>query len=192
MQGQPGTTVLPLPALCRHIRQQRVLLDMTQTELAKEAGVSQSLVAKLERGRLNPSYESVRSILEALERHHRVQEPTAAELMHKDPLAATPGERMSDVLARMKQHGISQLPVLDRKRPVGQVSEAVVLQRMEHGLSLDELKALRVREVMGPPMPSIGPETRRGVLVELLKGEPAALVVDQGEVVGVVTKPDLW
>ena len=153
MQGQPGTTVLPLPALCRHIRQQRVLLDMTQTELAKEAGVSQSLVAKLERGRLNPSYESVRSILEALERHHRVQEPTAAELMHKDPLAATPGERMSDVLARMKQHGISQLPVLDRKRPVGQVSEAVVLQRMEHGLSLDELKALRVREVMGPPMP---------------------------------------
>ena len=184
--------MLPLPALCRHVRQQRLLLDMTQADLAKESGVSQSLIAKLERGRLNPSYESVRLVLDALERHQRVQEPTARELMHKDPWSATPGECVGDVLDRMKGHGISQLPVLERKRPVGQVSEALVLEHMERGSSLANLKSMRVRDVMGAAMPSIGPETRRAVLVELLKGEPAALVVDAGEVIGVVTKSDLW
>ncbi|MEM2079059.1 MAG: helix-turn-helix domain-containing protein, partial [Nitrososphaerota archaeon] len=42
-------------------------LGLTQRELAKISGVSQSLISKIECGRISPSYEAVRRILQALE-----------------------------------------------------------------------------------------------------------------------------
>lgn len=187
-----GRIVLPLAALYGHVRRQRLLLDLTQTELAAEAGVSQSLIAKLERGRLNPSYESVRHILQALERHGRHQEATAADLMHADPLFCRPGEKVGAVLTRMKENGISQVPVLDRRRPVGQVTESGILGRIERGANIDDIRRMLVRDLMNTPMPMVASATRRAVLVEMLKDEPAVLVVEGGEVLGVVTKSDLW
>lgn len=165
---------------------------MTQVQLARESGVSQSLIAKLERGRLNPSYESVRLILDALERHGRRHEVTAAELMHRDPVSVRPAERLASALALMKEHGFSQLPVLDRGKAIGQVSEGAILRRLERGERLESLRAQPVRDVMEAPMPMVAPDTRRGVLVEILKDEAAVLVVEADRVVGVVTKPDLW
>ena len=45
----------------------RKRLGLTQRELAKLSGVSQSLISKIERGRINPSYEAVKRIMQALE-----------------------------------------------------------------------------------------------------------------------------
>ena len=49
------------------IKQMRRNLELTQTELAKLSGVSQSLIAKIERGNIEPSYTIARKIFAVLE-----------------------------------------------------------------------------------------------------------------------------
>ena len=44
------------------ISKKRKILGLTQSELAKLAGVSQSLIAKLESGKIEPSYTKVKTI----------------------------------------------------------------------------------------------------------------------------------
>ena len=49
------------------IQEIRKKLNLTQTELSKLAGVSQSLIAKLESGHIDPAYSKVKAIFEALD-----------------------------------------------------------------------------------------------------------------------------
>jgi predicted transcriptional regulator len=184
--------VLPLEAVTRQIRRQRILLGLTQTELAKAAGTSQSLVAKLERGRLSPSYEVVRRLVEALDARAATEEPDARSLMQSRPIWVEPAERLGKALERMKSHGFSQLPVVDLGSPVGSLSERAVLGRIEAGAELEALKRQPVKSVMGPSFPTVDPRTRRRTLVEILRDNDAVLVMDAGKVLGVITKSDLW
>jgi len=54
-----------LPSL-EEISRKRRILGLTQNELAKLAGVSQSLIAKMESRKTNPSYTKVKAILDVL------------------------------------------------------------------------------------------------------------------------------
>jgi predicted transcriptional regulator len=184
--------VLPLPDVIRQVRRQRITLGLTQAELAKASGASQSLVAKLEKGRLNPSYETVRRILEALDRLAASDESTAGQLMHGTPVFAEPAEPLGKALERMKEHGFSQLPVVDRGQPVGSLSESAILARIDQGADLDSLKRQPVRFTMQASFPTVEPDTRRRTLVELLRDHDAVLVVREGRMVGLITKSDLW
>ncbi len=184
--------MLPIPDVVRQVRRSRVLLSLTQADLAKESGTSQSLIAKLERGRLNPSYEVVRKILDSLDRLSATEESTAGDLMHDDPVMADPAETLGAALARMKKNGFSQLPVVDRGQPVGSISESAILDQIEKGADLEALKKQAVRMSMRPSFPTVEPHTRKRTLVELLKDHEAVLVVREGKMVGLVTKSDLW
>lgn len=184
--------MLPLADVVRQVRRQRITLGLTQAELAKESGASQSLIAKLERGRLSPSYEVVRRILEALDRLAASDDETAADLMQGSPVFAEPAEPLGKALERMKHKGFSQLPVVDRGQPVGSISESAILDRIEQGADLDALKRQPVRFSMRASFPTVEPATRRRTLVELLRDHEAVLVVREGRLVGVITKSDLW
>jgi predicted transcriptional regulator len=187
-----GNAVLPLPDVVRQVRRSRLTLGLTQADLARESGTSQSLVAKLEKGRLNPSYEVVRRITEALDRLAASDEGTAGDLMHGTPVFAEPAEPLGKALARMKEHGFSQLPVVDRGQPVGSLSESSILDSIEKGADLEQLKRQPVRLSMKASFPTVEPGTRRRTLVELLRDHECVLVVREGRMVGVITKSDLW
>lgn len=184
--------MLPLPDVVRQIRRTRIQLDLTQADLAKASGTSQSLIAKLERNRLNPSYEAVRKLLEALDRAAATEDQTAADLMNRHPAMADPNEPLGKALSRMKERGFSQLPVVDRGQPVGSISESAILERIEKGTDLEVLKRQPVRQTMRASFPTVEPATRKRILVELLRDHEAVLVVREGKLVGVVTKSDLW
>ena len=64
-----------------HIRKIRKQLDMTQHALSKEIGISQSMVAKIESGRLDPTYSYVKKIEEALSRLTKHEEKEAKDIM---------------------------------------------------------------------------------------------------------------
>lgn len=184
--------MLPLAELVRHIRRRRNSLGLTQSQLASIAGSSQSFIAKLEKGAINPSYEAVRRIHLALEEHGQQEEPKAKDLMHEDPIVARGRETIGTVLERMKAHGFSQLPVLDGRFPVGAIRETDLLEHIEQGESIRELKRRKVSEVMRDSFPTVDPSTRRLTIVELLREQDAVLVVENGKVIGLITKSDLW
>lgn len=54
---------------------------------------------------------------------------TAEEIMSKRPITADPNERIIDVIVKMKQHKIKQLPVVDEnERLIGEVSLSRLIQ----------------------------------------------------------------
>jgi predicted transcriptional regulator len=71
-----------LPPL-EEIAQKRRLLGLKQAELAKLAGVSQSLIAKLESGKIDSSYTKVKTIFEALEKLEVQTKIQAGKVLHK-------------------------------------------------------------------------------------------------------------
>ena len=64
------------------IRKIRKKIGITQTGLANRAGVSQSLIAKIESGRIDPTYTKTKKIFAALSDLEKKEEIKAEQLMN--------------------------------------------------------------------------------------------------------------
>jgi cystathionine beta-synthase len=103
-------------------------------------------------------------------------------------ITASPHDRVRDVIARMKAHGISQLPVTEDAKLVGAVAEVDLLRYLVSGEhSLDS--------AIGPLVESdyatVSPRTSIENLQGLLNDARMAVVTEDDKIVGVVTKIDL-
>jgi len=143
-----------LPPL-EEIARKRKLLGLTQKQLASLAGVSQSLIAKIESGKIDPSYGKVKAIFDALERLETKMNFHAKEILHKHVVGVQKNDKVSEAIRLMMEHGYSQLPVFDEKRLVGSVSERTILNLVSTGKDLSEISKLRVEEIMDEALPQI-------------------------------------
>ncbi len=171
------------------IKDARRKLGITQHQLAKMAGVSQSLVAKIEAGNIDPSYSNAQRLISSLEREQFSKEKSAKDIMHTGIQTAEPGETLHSAANKMKKHSISQLPVLEGKQAVGSVSEQTVLAHFSSDPK--KMAQLKVREVMSDPFPTTLPSTPISAVAALLRHYPAVLVMEKGNVAGIITKADL-
>jgi predicted transcriptional regulator len=167
----------------KDIKQARVRAGITQAELAKEAGVSQSVIAKIESGRVDPSYTIAQKILSALEQRRMSNSPKALDVMHTSVVSVKSSVKVSDAVKLMKKHSISQLPVQD-ERIMGIVTESTI---MSH---LNELKS-SVGDIMEATPPIVPPSADLTVVSSLLQHYPIVLVVEKGVLVGIITKSDV-
>jgi len=177
-----------LPQL-NEIRARRKKLNLTQHALAREAGVSQSMIAKLESGRLDPSYNSVRSIFAALEKLESKTSQRASDVMTKSVISVSPDVKVAGAIKIMKAKGISQLPVLSGRHVVGSVSEKSILDKIvEVGKAATKLK---ISEVLEEPFPTVSADTPITPVLSLLQHSVAVLVTRKGSMAGIITKADL-
>jgi len=179
-----------LPELSE-IPKRRRMLGLTQRELARLAGVSQSLIAKLESGRVNPSYTKVKAIFDALERLQVRREVRAGEICHSEVVGVQKDEPVSKAVQLMRRFGYSQLPVFDGGRPIGSISEKTILRQILDGKSLRQISTLPVRDVMDEEFPQVGEDAPLSLISNLLHVYPAVLVTRRGRVTGIITKADL-
>ena len=100
--------------------------------------------------------------------------------------------RVRDAVARLHEHGVSQLPVVsahDRATVVGAISERGLLKHATEDPGLFEAEIV---EVMEPPLPAVSTHDPVRDAVDLLVGDQQALLVtDAGRPVGIVTRTDL-
>jgi len=171
----------------QQIKQLRRQAHLSQTQLATKAGVSQSLIAKIEAGIINPSYAHANQILRILEQELVRTQPTAKSIAHKSVITCTPKESVREVILLMKKKSISQLPVLDNEKVVGLVTEKNLL---EHSLSA-RLEQLIVQDIMQAPPPIVETATPQEAIIALLKHTPLVLVTHQGALFGVITRTDI-
>lgn len=177
---------LPTP---EDLRAERVRLGLTQEALAERADVSQSLVARVELGEVDPSYSTLKAIVAALNRADRRQR-TLEEVMSGSIVGVAPETPIADAVDEMREHGYSQLPVIDDGVPVGSVSE----EQIVHALAEDEPDQVAeqpVRELMAAPFPALDPDEPVDVALRMLEDRDALLVVEGGQAIGVLTKADL-
>jgi predicted transcriptional regulator len=171
----------------KHLKQLRKQLGLTQTEFAKEAGVSQSLIAKIESNSIDPTYSKVRQVFDTLDRLSKNKEPCAREIMQTGIITARPGDRIVDIVKQMSKNAISQIPVLDGKNIIGLVTEKDIL---EH-LGSEDVHALKAKDAMVEPPPIVGEDTRMSAINALIRHYPLIIVAKKGELSGIITKSDI-
>jgi len=166
-------------------------LGLTQAQLAKLAGVSQSYIAKLEARKIEPSYARVRAIFEALQRLEQKREAKASEIMTSQVVGVQTVDPVQRAVALMGDFGYSQLPVFDGERPVGSISERTIIDRITNRRDGESVIEMPLSEVMDEAFPQVGDDAPISILTGLLRIYPAILVYKRGEVAGIVTKADL-
>jgi len=97
----------------REIPKLRKQLGVTQAELAGLAGVSQALIAKIESGRIDPSFSKAKALSETLLGLQRKSTKKTKEIMVTDIISVESDQLVRDATELMQNHAISQLPVFD-------------------------------------------------------------------------------
>lgn len=180
---------MQLPSL-DDILKLRKKFDITQTELAEKAGISQSLIARVEAGSVDPRYSKIVKIFKALE-EIKGKEITAKEIMTKKVIGVQSRDSMKRVSSRMKRYNVSQMPVYEGKKAVGSISEGIILDQITKGVDIQKLSEKEVKEYMEDPFPTISMNATISAISVLLEHNKAVLVVDKGEIKGIITNADL-
>ena len=92
---------------------------LNQKELADLANVSQSLIAKIEANKIEPSFSNAKKIFQALEELREKEELKAKQLMNKKVVFAQSTDKIKNVIQTMKKKGISQMPVMNKNNICG-------------------------------------------------------------------------
>lgn len=168
------------------IKSLRKKLGLSQSQLARLSTVSQSMVAKIEAGRLDPAFSKALRIFGALNSLAHTKEVKARDVMNKKIISLAPDDTVRDAVVRMQKHEISQLPVIDHHIVIGIVSEATLLDAVVNNKS-----AASVTDVMADAPPTVSEDATITVVSNLLKYFSVVLVVSKGKLVGLITKADV-
>jgi|TARA_Y100000034_G_C6910215_1_gene424229 predicted transcriptional regulator len=164
----------------------RKQLELTQHQFASKAQISQSMIAKIESNRLDPTYSKVKKIEEALDLLTKEQEKEAKDIMNKSIISISQDEKISNIIKIMNKNDISQVPVINKDKIIGLISESSILNK-----DLDEVKNLIAKDVMDNSPPIIDKNSKVETVKQLLQYYPLVLIEDKGNLKGLITKADL-
>jgi len=167
------------------IKKIRKKIGLTQAELANRSGVSQSLIAKIESGRIDPTYTKTQKIFAALSDLEKKEEIKAGQIMAGKIISVAPADSVKEAISKMRKSQISQLPVVDSHKLVGLVSESNILDAMLNS------KGNKVGDIMQESPPIVSKTTSIQVVSNLLRHFPMVVVSEEGNLVGLITKSDL-
>ena len=107
----------------------------------------------------------------------------------RELITASTSDTVADSVMRMKENGISQLPVLEDGRVIGIVTESDLLGRIVEG---DADLSSSIAEVMFRKVDIVNVSSEASALLDLFARNAVGLVVtDEDRLVGIVTKMDL-
>jgi predicted transcriptional regulator len=171
------------------IGKMRKRLGLTQKELATLSGVSQSLIAKIESGKIDPAYSKVVHILAALESRQKKASKTAEQIMTTGLISVGPSDSLEKAIALMRAKDISQLPVFDSGKSVGSLSDSMIVDLMTS--KGEGIRAVRVGDVMAESYPVIPANSPVEAVTGMLQTYRAVLIGKNGKISGIITKADL-
>ena len=172
------------------IKARRISAGLTQSRLASLSGVSQSLIAKIESGNIEPSYGRAKRLLDCLAQLNAKKEKQAKDIMTMPVMLVNAEESLKKAIKELEKHGLSQLPVVSGEKQIGSISEKSILAKInsEKGIDVEKAKA---DEAMEEALPTIQPSTPESVVRQLLNFNAAVLVVEKGRIAGIITKSNL-
>jgi cystathionine beta-synthase len=103
-------------------------------------------------------------------------------------VTASPASKVRDVIAKMKQMSISQLPVVEKGKLRGIVAEVDLLRHLVNGMkTLDS----PIGDLAEGDYATVTMDTKIELVQSALADAKVAIVTDREEVKGIVTKIDL-
>jgi predicted transcriptional regulator len=172
----------------QEIKVRRKKLGLTQVQLARESGVSQSLIAKIESGVIDASYSNTVHIFDALERMERKNVFNAGQVMSSPVTYVHASDSVTSAIKLMKRKDYSQVPVFDGAHPVGSLSDKTILEKITSGLPLVELSKMSVSSVMEGSFPVVDVATPLPAVSSLLNYHFAAGIVTKANLLDLIGK----
>ena len=117
----------------------------------------------------------------------RVGDVLAAKPRHLI-VAASPSDRVREIIERMKIHDISQMPVLSDGQLIGMINESTLLTQMALPSSSP---ADSIGPIINRQVTTVSPDVPAEALMNLFGAGQAVVVVEADRVVGILTKIDL-
>ncbi len=177
---------IPSPDELKH---KRIALGLTQSNLAKRAGVSQPLIARIEAGDVDPRLSTLKKIIDVFNDIEK-EDIFIRDIMNMDLISVSPEESIDTAVHIMEKHNISQIPVIQNGNSVGSISEDVIVRSMA-GKKASFISHMKIGDMMGDSFPTLPPKTDIKTASYMLENHPAVLVMEKGKVTGVVTKYDI-
>ena len=175
----------------KEIRRRRERLGISQHKLAKDLRISQSTVAKIESGKINPTYKLVERIFSHLSSLHSVGMGTAGEVASKPVLAVRERTSVAEAVKTLQKHGFKQLPILNGNHNLGSLSERGISRRILETKRPELLLRKPVGTVMEEALPTLPEDVAVEVIIPLLQRTQAVLTSKKGRITGIVTNADL-
>ena len=159
----------------------------TQAELAGHTGFSQSLIARIEGGNVNPRMSTIRKILSVLSIHS----DRASDISTTSAITISQNNSVGNAIEIMEENSISQIPVSDptTQKLVGVISEKLIMSyitdRGQNGVN-DEIAQLQLEK-----LEIVALDAQLADIEHLLQTNPVLLVRRDNENFGIITKSDL-
>ena len=100
----------------------------------------------------------------------------------------SPNEIVGDALAKMNEHGVTQIPVLEDNQSIGSLRESRVLTKL---LGNRDLLEAKVSEIMDESFPIVEMDASYNEIKEQLQKSPAVLIEDFKRITGIITRTDM-
>lgn len=113
---------------------------------------------------------------------------TKNESSPADLIFAAPDETVREALAKMNEHGVTQIPVLEDHRSVGSLKESRILT---HLLEDKNLLEARVSEIMYESFPVLDIDASFEEIKAELRAAPAVLIEEFNRIRSIITRTDI-
>lgn len=173
------------------LRKLRKRYNLTQKELAKKAGVSQSLISRIENKTVDPRLSTIKRIFNSIVTLEK-KYGTAKDVMHYPVTTINAMDTVHKAIDLMKEKAISQLPVLKNNKIIGSIKESTLINRFSKSRNIERFFSYSVYNIMDEAFSTVKPDTDIDSIIDLLlKGKSAILVLDHNKIIGIITKIDV-
>lgn len=165
------------------LKKQRISLDLTQKDLAKLSGVSQSLIAKIESKKIDPTYSKIKRISDTIFNLKNLNSKKAKDIMRTKIESINYEDDIDDAINLMKQKGYSQVGVKKNGEIIGLVCERSLIDYTIY-------KDKKIDNYIEYPN-IINEDTSLNTIRTILKEENALFVSRKSKIIGIITRTDI-
>ncbi|MBD3338577.1 MAG: CBS domain-containing protein [Candidatus Lokiarchaeota archaeon] len=178
-----------LPDL-EEIKYLRKKLNLSQENLGKELGLTQSTISRIENGSLDPPYSKAKAIFEFLEKERMKRKESkliALNIMTKNIISISSDTKVKEAVDLMSEHNISQLPIIDNGTNLGSITSKKIQNLIIHNSDLMDIEVFHIKELA---FPEIEQSWSLKDVSDLLVRYSAVLVADKNAYIGIITDAD--
>ncbi len=178
--------------LAREFKRRRHFLGYSQLKFAKLANLSQSIITKLENGKIDPTYSTILKIEKALNKEENISNLKAENIMNKEIISIKINTKISQALEIMREGDFSQLVIFDKNNNlIGAIYEKTILDTINKKIDIYNTEIANFIEISPIIVPK---EYSVSELSYIFQNKNTKFVVvgEQNKILGIITKSDLF